>query len=61
MPLLVKIIGILLVLEGIPWFLSPSGTKNLLRSIMAVPDRYLRLLGLTLMLLGVFVVYLATG
>lgn len=57
----VEIIGVVLVLEGIPWFLSPSGMRNTLRQMMALPDRFLRPLGLAMMLLGLLLVHLAVG
>ena len=57
---LFKLLGLVLVFEGIPWFLSPQRARELLRLIAQVSDRTLRFYGLAAMLLGLFVVYLAT-
>lgn len=58
MELLLTVLGLLLVLEGIPWFLSPRRVKILLLALIGVGDRPLRLIGLICMLLGVWLVYL---
>ncbi len=59
MKLLAMLLGLILVLEGIPWFLSPKRVKNLLRQIMAIPNASLRFGGLAAMLSGLLTVYLA--
>jgi uncharacterized protein YjeT (DUF2065 family) len=55
---LLTLVGLVLVLEGIPWFLSPSQVRGLLSRMARTPDASLRLLGLTLMLIGLLLVYL---
>lgn len=59
MELLLTVVGLLLVIEGIPWFLSPRRFKALLVSIAEASDVFLRLIGLGAMLLGLLLVYLA--
>lgn len=59
MDFLLTVIGVVLVIEGIPWFLSPVGTKNLLRQILPLPSRLLRLAGFAAMLLGLLLVRFA--
>jgi uncharacterized protein YjeT (DUF2065 family) len=54
--LLVTVLGVVLLIEGIPWFLSPPGVKNLLRQILLRPERQLRLAGFAAMLLGLLLV-----
>lgn len=54
-------LGLLLIVEGLPWFLSPLRVKALMRLLLAVPEASLRLLGLVWMLLGLLLVYLARG
>ncbi|MCK9172707.1 DUF2065 domain-containing protein [Desulfuromonas thiophila] len=54
-----SLIGVLLVVEGIPWFLSPLTMKRLLVQLLPVPVRHLRLLGLLLMLAGLLTLYCA--
>ncbi len=56
-----KILGVVMVVEGIPWFLSPRGAKSTLQYLSGLPDRTLRTLGLVLMALGLLAVYAATG
>lgn len=53
------VIGIVLVLEGAPWFLSPAGVRRALIELGKCRDFSLRLLGLGSMLLGLGVVYVA--
>jgi len=58
---LVTVLGVVLVIEGIPWFLFPAGYKTLLRQILALPDLQLRLAGFAAMLLGLLLVRFAAG
>jgi len=58
MDILLAVLGLVLVIEGIPWFLSPSRAKSLLRRLAVTPDASLRLFGLTLMFAGLLLVYL---
>ncbi|MCD4688389.1 MAG: DUF2065 domain-containing protein [Desulfuromonadaceae bacterium] len=59
MELLLTVVGLLLVIEGIPWFLSPRRFKVLLASLAEATEGWLRLAGLVAMLLGLLLVYLA--
>ena len=61
MELLLTVVGLLLVIEGIPWFLSPRRFKALLASLAGADEVWLRLAGLVAMLLGLLLVYLARG
>lgn len=61
MELLLTVLGLVLVLEGAPWFLSPRRCKALLLALAEVGDMPLRLAGLTAMLLGLILVYLVRG
>lgn len=56
---LVIIVGVVLIVEGIPWFMSPRGTKRMLGELLQMNDQTLRFVGLGLMLFGLFLVYLA--
>ena len=53
------VVGVVLIIEGIPWFLSPQGFKRLLLQMLPVPVRVLRIMGLVLMISGLATVYLA--
>ena len=61
MEFLITVLGVVLVIEGIPWFLSPHGTKKLLLQMLVIPDSALRLAGLVAMLAGLLTVWLARG
>ena len=52
------VIGVVMIVEGIPWFLSPGGYKRLLLQLLPLSDNRLRLMGLVLMLGGLFLVHL---
>ena len=56
---LAVILGVVLIVEGIPWFLSPRGTKRMLSDLFRMNDQSLRALGLVFMLAGLLIVYVA--
>jgi len=60
MGFLLTALGLLLIVEGVPWFLSPEGVRRLLRQIVLLPDGVLRFGGLAAMLTGLLIVYLTT-
>lgn len=53
------VVGVVMVVEGVPWFLSPQGLKRLLLQMLPVPEATLRLMGLLMMLGGLLTVYYA--
>lgn len=59
MELFLTVAGLLLVIEGIPWFLSPRRFKALLESVAEADEVFLRLAGFVAMLIGLLLVYLA--
>ena len=48
---------LLLVLEGMVPFISPGGWRNMMAQLSQADDRILRIMGLALMLLGTFLLY----
>jgi len=52
-------LGLTLFLEGLPYFISPSGVRRYMTQMMAWSDGSLRAMGLALMLAGLVVAYLA--
>lgn len=54
----IVILGVVLIVEGIPWFLSPPRAKRVLSQLFRQDDRLLRLMGLAFMLAGLALVYL---
>jgi len=61
MKLLFTSLGLLLVLEGMPWFLSPLRLRQAMAQLASLSDGQLRVLGLLGMLSGLLLVYLARG
>jgi len=59
MKFLVTVLGVMLVFEGMPWFLSPSGVRAILARMLLLSDAALRRIGLALMGTGLLLVYLA--
>lgn len=55
---LIIALGIVLILEGMPWFLSPRGTKRMLNELFQMNENSLRVVGLIFMLAGLLLVYL---
>jgi uncharacterized protein YjeT (DUF2065 family) len=58
---LLVVLGVVLIVEGIPWFLSPRGTKRMLNELLQMKDHSLRGIGLFFMMIGLFMVYIARG
>lgn len=56
---LVIVLGVVLIIEGIPWFLSPRRTKRMLSELFQMNDNSLRGIGFVFMLAGLLLVYLA--
>lgn len=51
-------LGVVLIVEGMPWFLSPRRTKRMLSELFQLSDNSLRVVGLIFMLAGLLLVYL---
>ena len=56
---LLEAVALLLVLEGVMPFLSPSSVRRLLERVNELGDRPLRIAGLASMLAGVLLLYLS--
>jgi uncharacterized protein YjeT (DUF2065 family) len=52
------IIGAIMVLEGIPYFLLPNTLKKLFLQIIQLDSRLLRFMGFTFIILVLLIVYL---
>ncbi len=59
MKLLITLIGLVLVLEGLPYAASPESMQRWLRQILEMDPELLRRVGLAAMAVGFFLVYLA--
>lgn len=51
--------GLVLIVEGLPYFVCPEKMKELLLKIPLVPASSLRSFGMTAILLGVLLIYVA--
>ena len=58
MDFLLCIIGMVMVIEGIPYFAFPEKTKAVFRIAIAQPDKALRIFGAILMVTGLTIVFL---
>jgi uncharacterized protein len=56
---LITVIGMVLILEGMPYFAFPGTFKGWIRHMLELPDSQLRGYGLISMAIGLFLVYLA--
>lgn len=55
---LMCLLGLLLIVEGLPYFACPDKMKQWMSTIQRIPDRQLRVLGLISMSLGLLLAYL---
>ncbi|MEW5736110.1 MAG: DUF2065 domain-containing protein [Thermodesulfobacteriota bacterium] len=53
------ILGTIMVIEGLPYLLFPGKAKEFLRSLTEKPDQTLRLMGISLMATGLFIIWVA--
>lgn len=60
MEFMVTVLGVMMVFEGIPWFLSPPRVRAMLVRMQQLSDSALRRIGFILMAFGLLLVYLAT-
>jgi uncharacterized protein YjeT (DUF2065 family) len=59
MAYLLSVLGLALILEGIPYFAFPDKMKSLMEHIQKMPSRPLRVFGSIAMGTGLFLVYIA--
>jgi uncharacterized protein len=58
MKLFFCLFGLVLVLEGLPYFAFPGRMKKWMLTIQRIPDVYLRVFGFIAMSLGLLIAYL---
>jgi hypothetical protein len=54
------VVGMVLIVEGMPWFLSPDKTRSFLLQIQLLSNQQLRIYGLVMMGIGLLILYFAT-
>ena len=57
MKLFLLALGLAMILEGVPYFLSPKKVKDLAQLLPSLSDPALRFLGLGLMILGLALLF----
>lgn len=55
------VIGMVMIIEGLPYFGFPDRMKAMMRTILEIPDDSLRKLGFGLMVAGLVLVYLGNS
>jgi hypothetical protein len=51
------VLGMVMIIEGLPYFAAPEKMKYWVQKVVATPDSSLRRLGLVLMVIGLFMVF----
>lgn len=51
------VIGMVCIIEAVPYMLFPRGMKRMVRIVEQTPERYLQVIGLLAALVGVCIVY----
>jgi len=59
MKLFLSALGLAMILEGIPYFLSPEKVKELARLLPGLPNSSLRFFGLLVMVAGLALLFLS--
>lgn len=52
------VLGMVMIVEGLPYFAFPTSMKSWIQKISITPEGALRRFGLVLMALGLFLIYL---
>ncbi len=52
------VLGVVFIIEGLPYFAFPRRIKTYLRSILEIPEHTLRIFGFAAMAFGLVLVYL---
>jgi uncharacterized protein YjeT (DUF2065 family) len=55
------VIGMVMIVEGLPYFAFPDKMKTWIHKVLEMPEGTLRRLGLGLMLAGLALVYMGRG
>jgi uncharacterized protein YjeT (DUF2065 family) len=51
------VLGLVFVIEGLPYFAFPAQIKRYLVQVLEIPDRMLRILGLAAIVCGLILIY----
>ena len=56
-----SVLGMVLIIEGLPYFAFPEKVKEFLERLLPVPDHKLRIIGLGAMVAGFLLIYSTKG
>ncbi|MCF8035860.1 MAG: DUF2065 domain-containing protein [Desulfobacteraceae bacterium] len=52
------VIGMVMIVEGLPYFAFPDRMKEMMQRVLGLPDNMLRRFGFGLMIAGLFLTYI---
>jgi len=52
------VLGMVMIIEGVPYFVFPEKMKSWVRKVLEIPEGSLRRFGFVLMLIGLWLVYM---
>ncbi len=55
------VLGMVMIVEGLPYFAFPEKMKSWVQKILEMPDSTLRKFGFVLMLTGLWMIYMGKG
>jgi uncharacterized protein YjeT (DUF2065 family) len=58
---LLCLLGLVLIVEGLPYFAFPGKMKEWMSRVRQIPDAYLRVIGFSAMALGLLMAYFFRG
>ena len=61
MKLLLCLLGLVLIVEGLPYFAFPGKMKEWMSMVREIPDSHLRVMGFLAMALGLLIAYFFRG
>lgn len=59
MRLFLCVLGLVLIIEGVPYFAFPEKMKRYMTRILEIPDNHLRIAGLAAMAIGLVLAYVS--
>ncbi|MHB8203449.1 MAG: DUF2065 domain-containing protein [Desulfomonilaceae bacterium] len=59
MEFFLSVIGMVMIIEGIPYFAVPDKMKAVMKTAQLQPDNVLRIFGAVLMVVGLIIVFVA--
>lgn len=61
MDFFIALLGMMCILEALPYVIAPEAMQRWLRQLIALPPEYLRIAGIAIMILGLIICWLSRG